>query len=56
MEFLREKSAEGLEQLSHDTVQDNNMHLGRLYQHALGALVPVLNLVSYCRMSASDKR
>ena len=42
------KSAKGLEQLSHDTAQDNNKLSGCLYQ-------PVLKLVSYRHMSASDK-
>ena len=31
-------------------------HSARQQQQALGVLVPVLNLVSYRRMSASDKR
>ena len=35
MEYLREKSAKGLEQLSHDTAQDNNTHSGFLYQQYL---------------------
>ena len=33
MEYLREKSAKGLEQLSHDTAQDNNTHSEFLYQY-----------------------
>jgi len=33
MEYLREKSAKGLEQLSHDTAQDNNKLSGCLYQY-----------------------
>ena len=34
MEYLREKSAKGLEQLSHNTARDNNTHLGWcLYQY-----------------------